>query len=186
MSEAARRVAVLDLPLAAVLEPDVVGDDVDLLSVCLADESREDSADDRLHTGGDDDKRDVVRLTKGVELLEAWVELDIWGSLLVWIQLLRTKRKLTFLEFLNTILERVSLCDTVKHELERVAEGGATLKDVEISLSPELCPETELVGHVCTSMSTRKSDLISKCWHGKGLPSLTVIAVAGGDGPVPV
>lgn len=72
---------VNELPGLALLlrvgELDLVGDDINLGSVLLANEVSKNGSDDGGHAGRDDDDGDVVGLGEGVELLEARVEGDI-------------------------------------------------------------------------------------------------------------
>lgn len=58
-------------------ELDIVGDDVDLVGLLLADEVRENAADDRYHAAGHNNDRDVVLLGVLVEVLEAGVKGDV-------------------------------------------------------------------------------------------------------------
>lgn len=69
--------AVLDLPLAIGLDVDLVGDDLDLLRVLLADEVGQDGADEGRHAAGDDDDRDVVLLAVAVEVSKTDVKSDV-------------------------------------------------------------------------------------------------------------
>lgn len=63
--------------LLGVGEVDLVGDDVDLVGVLLANEVGENGADDGGHTGGNNNDGDVVGLGESVELLETRVKGDI-------------------------------------------------------------------------------------------------------------
>ena len=75
------RVPVDNLPLITfscrVGELDVIGDDVDVVGLLFTDQIGEDGADDRCHTGRNDDDGDVILLGECVEVLKARVEGDV-------------------------------------------------------------------------------------------------------------
>lgn len=72
-------IAVDDVPGPVLVDLDVVGDDLDVRRGG-ADEVGEQSADDGLHAGGDDDDGDVLRTAPGVEGGEAGVEFDVFAE----------------------------------------------------------------------------------------------------------
>lgn len=121
-----------DLPAALFVDAALAGtrghlvaDDLHL-DVVGADEVLEESLDDGLHTGREDDNRDVVLQGPFEELVEVRVKLDILH------------------EVFDALV--VGLRDAVHHLAERVSERLGAIESVHVALTPESMAEANVVG----------------------------------------